>query len=67
MVMKDIKHTKEDFKEWLNEKITYHLSLFPSKFNSYAPTQNHCSLGKIRNHSVKASISPHLIRIFASK
>lgn len=38
--MKDIKHTKEDFKEWLNEKITYHLSLFPSKFNSYAPTQN---------------------------
>lgn len=40
MVVKDIKHTKEDFKEWLNEKITYHLSLFPSKFNSYAPTQN---------------------------
>lgn len=40
MVMKDIKHTKEDFKEWLNEKITYHLSLFPPEFNSHAPTQN---------------------------
>lgn len=50
MVMKDIKHTKEDFKEWLNEKITYHLSLFPSKFNSYAPTQNLTALSvKLEN------------------
>lgn len=38
--MKDIKHTKENFKEWLKEKITYHLSLFPPEFNSYSPTQN---------------------------
>lgn len=40
MVMKDIKHTKEDFKEWLNEKITCHLSRFPPEFSAYAPTQN---------------------------